>query len=176
MKTKITLRPYELTDANDIYVAVQESMSELARWLPWCYPGYSYADAVSWIRLTQDGRATGKMYDFGIFDEAGRFAGGCGISNISATERFANLGYWVRSSRAGQGIASSAAREVARWAFVNTSLNRLEILVAVGNTPSERAALTAGAEREGLLRQRLILDGQSRDAHMFSIVRPPCAR
>lgn len=176
MKTKITLRPYELSDANDVYVAVQESMSDLARWLPWCHPGYSYADAVNWIRVTQDGRATGKMYDFGIFDEAGRFVGGCGINGINATERLANLGYWVRSSRTGRGIASTAAREVARWAFVNTSLNRLEIVVAVGNVGSERAALKAGAEREGVLRQRLILDGQSRDAYMFSIVRPPSTR
>lgn len=175
METKITLRPYAPSDANDVFVAVQESMTELSRWMPWCHPGYSYADALSWIRLTQEGRATGKMYDFGVFDATGRYVGGCGITSVNAVERFANLGYWVRTSRTGGGLASAAARDVARWAFANTPLNRLEIVVAVGNVRSERVALKAGAEREGVLRQRLVLDGRSRDAHMFSIVRSSSA-
>jgi RimJ/RimL family protein N-acetyltransferase len=172
METKVTLRPYELSDAMELYAAVHESLSEVSRWLPWCHSDYSYADAVGWIQLTRDGHTTGRMYDFAIFDAAGRFAGACGINGINTLDRVANLGYWIRSSRAGQGIAPAAVRELSRWTFAHTALNRLEIVVAVGNTRSERVAIKAGAERDAVLKQRVILNGNPSDAVMFSIVRP----
>ena len=37
-----------------------------------------------------------------------RFLGGCGINHISRVHRFGNLGYWVRTSATGRGIAVSA--------------------------------------------------------------------
>ena len=155
-----------------LYAAVPESMPDGSRWLPWCHADYSFADAVSWIHLTREGHATGKMYDFAILDGAGRFAGACGINGINALDRFANLGYWVRSSRTGEGIAPLAVRELVRWTFTHTALNRLEIVVALGNTRSERVAIKAGAERDGVLKQRVILNSKPCDALMFSIVRP----
>jgi RimJ/RimL family protein N-acetyltransferase len=78
----------------------------------------------------------------------------------------------VRSSQTSQGIATSAAREVAAWAFAQTNLVRLEIVVAVGNVGSQRVAEKVGARREGVLRKRLFLNGRSEDALMFALFRP----
>jgi ribosomal-protein-serine acetyltransferase len=171
MQNRVTLRLYELSDASELHAAVHESVNEVSRWLPWCHPDYSLADAAGWIRHTRDGHAQGTMYDFAIIDANGRYAGACGINSINSSERFANLGYWVRTSLVGQGIAPSAVRELVRWTFAHTNLNRLEIVVALGNTRSQRVAEKVGAERDGVLKQRLFLQGKPCDAVMYSLVR-----
>jgi RimJ/RimL family protein N-acetyltransferase len=112
------------------------------------------------------------MYDFAVIDDQGRYCGGCGINQISKLNRFANLGYWVRSSRAGQGIAVQAVQAVVAWALANTTPNRLEVVVATGNVRSHRVAVKAGAVLDGVLRQRVIVDGQASDAALYSFVRP----
>ena len=90
---------------------------------------------------------------------------------INRLHRFANLGYWVRSSEAGRRVAPGAIRQVARFAFTQTDLVRLEIVCAVGNTRSQRAAEHAGARREAVLRDRLFLHERPVDAVMYSITR-----
>jgi ribosomal-protein-serine acetyltransferase len=83
----------------------------------------------------------------------------------------ANLGYWVRSSETGCGIATWAAQRLAAWAFANTDVTRLEIVAAVGNTASQAVATKAGALREGVLRARLLIHGRLHDAVLFSLIR-----
>ena len=83
-----------------------------------------------------------------------------------------NLGYWVRSSQTGHGIATKAAQQAAAWAFANTNLQRLEILTALGNIASQHVALKLGARREGVLSSRLFIHGVFHDAVMHSLIRP----
>jgi len=49
-------------------------------------------------------------------------------------------------------------------------LLRIEIVAAVDNIPSQRVAEKAGARREGVLRNRLFINGESLDAVLFSLV------
>jgi RimJ/RimL family protein N-acetyltransferase len=139
--------------------------------MPWCHPAYSQHESQSWIRATIEGHATGTMFDFAVFDAQGRYAGACGINQIQSAYRCANLGFWIRTSACGHGLASTAARRVCQWAFANTSLNRLEILMAVSNVPSQRVALKLNAHYEGRLRSRLLLTNGPSDAFVYSIVR-----
>jgi ribosomal-protein-serine acetyltransferase len=93
------------------------------------------------------------------------------VNHIDKANRMANLGYWVRTSATGCGVAPSAARLLADWAFRETDLVRLEIVCAVGNVRSQRVAERVGAVREGVLRQRLAIPGGHSDAVMYSLVR-----
>ena len=83
---------------------------------------------------------------------------------------FANLGYWVRSSRVGQGVATAATRLAAQFGFEELKFTRIEIVAATGNVGSLRVAEKAGARREGVLRNRLMLGGKLHDAVMHSLV------
>jgi RimJ/RimL family protein N-acetyltransferase len=85
--------------------------------------------------------------------------------------QLANLGYWVRTSQVGRGVATQAVQLLARWAFSHTDLVRLEIVVAAGNETSQRVAEKAGAAREGLLRKRLQPHRRWHDALLYSITR-----
>jgi ribosomal-protein-serine acetyltransferase len=166
-----SIRPYEPDDAQTLWAAARESVREVHRWLPWCHPEYSMAEAEEWIRSRAPLAAKGREYTFAIVGTEGRFLGGCGLNQINRIHRFGNLGYWVRTSATRRGVASQAVRQVADFAFGNTDLVRLEIVCAVGNDASQRVAERAGAVREGVLRHRLQLHGQSVDAVMYSLVR-----
>lgn len=171
MPSAVTVRPYRASDAKALHEAVRESLKELMPWLPWCRPDYSRADSEAWIRETAAGRESGSLYAFVIVAD-GRFAGGCGISRVNRDDNVGNLGYWVRTSLTGQGIAATAAQQVIAWTFAYTSLNRLEIVVARDNLRSQRVAEKTGALRDGLLRKRLMVEGRAVDAVLYSVIRP----
>ena len=131
------------------------------------------ADAAEWIRSRRQLADEGHEYTFAIVGDDGRFLGGCGINQINRLHRFGNLGYWVRSSATGRGVATQAVRRAAAFAFRNTDLVRLEIVCAVGNERSQRVAVRSGAAREGVLPRRLVLHGHPVDAVVYSLVREP---
>ena len=166
-----SIRAYEPGDAPALWEAARESTGEVHRWLPWCHPQYSLAEAEEWIASRAPLAAEAREHTFAIVDSDGRLLGGCGLNQLNRLHRFGNLGYWVRTSATRRGVATEAVRHVADFAFVQTDLVRLEIVCAVGHHASQRVAERAGAVREGVLRQRLLLHGQSVDAVMYSLVR-----
>jgi ribosomal-protein-serine acetyltransferase len=172
MNTQPTIRPYLESDLDEMVAAARESVAEVFPWMAWCHPGYSADEAAAWIRATRDGHASGGMFEFAIIDADGAFAGGCGINHINRVDRFANLGYWIRTSRAGRGIVPAAVRLLVSWAFANTELNRIEIVAAVRNFRSQRVAEKVGAHRDGVIRKRMMVGGVASDAVMYSIIRP----
>jgi RimJ/RimL family protein N-acetyltransferase len=166
----VVIRPYVAEDAPALWAAARESQAEVFRWLEWCHPGYALADAEWWCNSRAALAAAGQEYSFAISAPDGGFLGGCGLNQINTVHRIANLGYWVRTSATGRGVATEAVRQLRRFAFENTNLVRLEIVCAVGNQASQRVAEAAGAFREGVLRSRLIVHGSPADAVMHSLV------
>jgi RimJ/RimL family protein N-acetyltransferase len=59
---------------------------------------------------------------------------------------------------------------VARFGIEELKFQRLEILAATGNLPSQRVAEKTGAVKEAVLRQRLRLHGEPVDAVLYSLV------
>lgn len=165
----IHLRPYDDGDTDALFEAAVSSQREIGQWLPWCRPGYSRTDAASFVEKRSDAWAAGADYAFAILDEtSGRLLGGCGLNEIRPAHRCANLGYWVRTDATRRGVASTASRLVAKFGIVHLGLLRIEIVAAVGNIASQRAAHKSGAKLEGILRNRLHLHGMSHDAYLFS--------
>ena len=168
----LSIRPYRISDVADLYEAAVESTAEVHPWLPWCRPGYELGDAAGWVPGQLERWGTGEEHQFVIQSADGRYLGGCGINGINREDGYANLGYWVRTSAMGQGVAPEAVRQLRDWVFGHTSLVRLEIVVAVGNTRSARVAEKAGAQFEGVLRSRIRLHGFIHDARMYALIRP----
>ena len=135
---------------------------------------YSIEESRAWIESRPEAWEKGTEYDFVIADaKDGFFYGGCGLNHINlATQapRIANLGYWVRTNRTKRGLASAATRLLAEFGFADLGLNRIEIVIAVGNKASQKVAMKVGAIREGILRNRLLLRGKLHDAIMFSLI------
>jgi RimJ/RimL family protein N-acetyltransferase len=167
----IQIRPFQVSDAALVCEAVRESMSELQPWMPWCHSTYALEDSRSWLESQVRAFSEGTAFEFAIVSLDGRFLGGCGLNQIDRANGRANLGYWVRTAAANQGVATRAVQFVLDWGFRNTELIRFEVVIAVGNIASLRVAEKSGALREGTLKHRLILHGESHDAAMFSFTR-----
>ena len=135
--------------------------------MPWATPDYGVEDAANWIAGNP-----GDLYRFAMFvDEGTEVIGTCGLNHYDPLNLIANLGYWVRSDHAGRGLASRAARLLARFGLESAGLRRVEIVVSTSNPASVRVAQKIGAVHEGVARSRLLLEGEEHDAHLFSFVR-----
>ena len=168
---KVMLRPYYPNDAESLYQAVRESLAELSAWMPWAHGDYSIKDSRLWIKKRSGDWKKGISYDFVIFDAVDRlYLGGCGINDIDKTYKTANLGYWVRTSATKRGVATAVTLLLARWAFQELKLNRIEIVVAIDNQPSLRVAEKVGAKREGIQRNRLVVQDKPHDGMMHSLI------
>lgn len=171
LEAPFVFRPFVESDAASFARAVCESGDTVGRWMSWAHAGYSEADALAWFALCEQDRAQGISHEFGIFDSmSGELVGGCGLNQFNVVHGFCNLGYWVRQSWHRRGAASAAVRALARLAFAELQLGRVEIVVAVGNEPSMAVAARSGAVHESLARNRLKLHGRFVDAHVFSLV------
>lgn len=167
----ILLRPFRTEDIVSVHEAILESFDELSRWMQWCDENYSIDETSAFINSRDDAWKNDLEYSFAVCHrETGMFQASFGLNFVNRTYQMANLGYWVRTSVTGQGIASRATRLVARFAFEQLNLQRIEIVAAVGNLASQRVAEKAGAVREGMLRKRLVSRDEAVDAVMFSLV------
>ena len=166
----LLIRPYREEDASALYEAVRESLQEVSRWLPWCHENYSIEESKEFVGSRETAAHNGEWYSFAVFEREGtEFLGGVGLNFFNHVHKMANLGYWVRTSAAGRGVATTATRAVARFGFEQLGLQRIEIVAAVGNLSSQRVAEKVGAMREGVLRKRLLINGEPQDAVLFSL-------
>jgi RimJ/RimL family protein N-acetyltransferase len=167
----IALRPFQPADTASLYEAVCESINQLSQWMAWSHPNYSMEDSRAFVQSRGAAWEKGEHYSFVVQEAStGRFLGGVGLNFPNRAHNFANLGYWVRTSSTGRGIATMAARLAARFGFEKLQYNRIEIVTACGNRASQRVAEKAGAKQEGVLRRRLVLHGKPLDAVMYSLV------
>lgn len=177
----LLLRPWQPDDAPALHAAVQESLETVGRWLPWCHAGYDLDEAQSWIRHCREGWANDEHFAFGVFERAnGALLGSVGLNQRNRMHKSASLGYWVRQSRQGQGIARRAARLAARFGFEKLGLVRIEIVALVDNHASRRTAEQAGAQFECIARHRLWVRDEACDAAVYAVVpedlvQPPTA-
>lgn len=168
----LVLRPAGPADAEALYEAVRESLAPLSAWLSWCHAGYALEDARTWLGSRRAAWLAGEDFSWLVWEAAsGRLLGGAGLNQFDWPHRRANLGYWTRASACGQGVAVRATRLVARFGFEALGLERIEIVAAVGNRPSQRVAEKAGAVREGVLRARIRVGSVQHDAVGYAYTR-----
>jgi RimJ/RimL family protein N-acetyltransferase len=167
----IGIRRYQAKDVDALFGAVRESVLDLSVWMPWCSENYSRAESEAFVQSRDAEWEAGEHYSFVVYDtSSGQFLGSIGLNFINRIHQFANLGYWVRSSRTRSGVATKAARLVARFGLHELGFNRLEIVAAAGHVASQRVAKKVGAHCEGVLRRRLVIHEKIHDAVMFSLV------
>lgn len=167
----VVLRRMEADDMGWITVACSDR--ELSRYVPGIPYPYSEADARAFAEQAARRWAEGKGAAFVI----GQAPGGQGLGMIELHQApgdpgLAEVGYWLRREARGRGVATTAVRLVAGWAFSELGVGRLNLQTAPENLPSQRVAERAGFTREGLLRAWLPTADGRRDSVMFSLLPP----
>ena len=141
----LLLRPWRADDLLALRAAIDESLPEVQRWLPWGKEEPSSLEhlAARLERYTQD-FAAGTTWRFALVDDADGSLLGTGAL-LRCTEADAlEVGYWVRTSAAGQGLATRAAAALVRHAFDAHGVARMELWTLPGNDASMAVARRLG--------------------------------
>lgn len=124
------------------------------------WPVVTLKDASGWITAWQ-----GVGHAFAVTIEGPEGEQVVGNVAVSRLDEPGNgwVSYWVVPEARGRGIAAAATGELARWAFGELGLYRLELEHRVNNPASCRVATKAGFRPEGIERGKLGHEGVRHD-------------
>ncbi|MDZ4728779.1 MAG: GNAT family N-acetyltransferase [Xanthomonadales bacterium] len=119
------------------------------------------------LRWMEDGHC---LY-WGIEEKAsGKMIGTCTLFKLDSTNRRGEIGYLLNRVYWHLGLMSEAMESVIAYAFTVLKLHRLEADTDPGNAASIRILEHFGFEREGLFRDRWLVNGVWCDSLMLGLV------
>jgi RimJ/RimL family protein N-acetyltransferase len=144
----VRLRRFRPDDADDLAAGCNDPLTQ--RFLPLLPSPYTLADAHWWINEGAPASFESGAAAYAYADPAtDRLIGGGGFGRIH--DSTAEMGFWVAPWARRRGVATAAARAMAREAF-GRGLVRLWMRISPENPASQRVALAAGFQREGVQR------------------------
>jgi len=169
---RLELRPFKRRDLDAVVESIESSIDDLERWLPWANRSYGRAETNRFLRESASAWSEGRAFDFAIRSrlEPETHLGNISVWPTSRRERAGEIGYWIRSSATGQGIATEATARVAQVGFDELELHRVTLRIALGNRPSERVAEKLGFTKEGLLRKEVLVKGRWMDHSLWAML------
>lgn len=163
---RVTLRPWELGDAEWVFEACQDG--EIQRWTRVPSP-YTRADAVAFLAANSASDAASGAAAFAVV-EAGS---GDRIGSIAVHEvrdGVADIGYWTAAPARGHGLTAAAVHTLVAWLAANRLATRAEALIEPENAASRAMITSAGFIETRLLPGHLVVKGRTADALLYSLV------
>jgi RimJ/RimL family protein N-acetyltransferase len=147
------VRCWEPADAPLSKEAVDSSLEHLRPWLPWAHDlPMPLEETVELLRRFRGDFDLGQNFIYGIFSpDESQVLGGTGLHTRRGEGVF-EIGYWIRASRAGEGLTTEATAALTRVAFEVCEVERVEIRADPGNGPSLAIPRKLGFVEEGTLR------------------------
>lgn len=169
---RLVLRRFTRRDVDDVAEAVLSSLPELEAYLPWAHRGYGREDAAAYVRDSIQSWKERKAFDFSIRlrNDPDTHLGNISVWHVSRLARTGEIGYWIRTDRTTNGIATEATKALMRVGFDVLNMHKIVLRIAVGNRASERVAEKLGFVREGVLREELLIRGIWTDHTLYSIL------
>ncbi len=171
---RVQLRPIVLSDFESWREVRTRNHEWLTRWEPRRQENHpdptTDRDAFA-VRCSarQRERQLGTGYGFGIFADGVL----CGEINLSTVQRgpfqSAYVGYWVDEKWAGQGLVPESLVVLARFAFDELGLHRIQIAIIPRNGASRRVVEKLDIRVEGLAERYLEINGIWEDHLRYAI-------
>jgi RimJ/RimL family protein N-acetyltransferase len=175
---RLLLRCWEPTDAAALKEAVDSSLDHLRPWMPWAASEPEPLEAkVALLRQFRGWFDLGQNFVYGAFTRDGSaVVGGTGLHTRVGDDAL-EIGYWIRASRVGEGLATELSAALTRVAFELCQVDRVEIRVDPANERSARIPPKLGYRVEARLRRRLPggAGGEPRDTIVFTLFRDELA-
>jgi RimJ/RimL family protein N-acetyltransferase len=127
--------------------AIDESLAEVQQWLPWGVEEPSSLEQLA-ARLGKYTTecANGTAWRLALVDaDTGRFLGSGALLPFVGPKAL-EVGYWVRRSEAGRGLATRVAAALTRYAFHERGVERMELWMKPGHIVSAAVARRLGFE------------------------------
>ena len=165
---RVVLRPLVASDFHEWRDVRRRNVDWLTKWEAQRVQGQPDVvedrDAfVARCSARQRERQLGTAYAFGIFVD-GEFAGEI---NLNAVQRgpfqSAYVGYWIDEKHAGNGYMPESLVALARFAFDELHLHRIQIAIIPRNSASRRVVEKVGVRSEGVAERYLEINGTWED-------------
>ncbi|ARU60108.1 GNAT family N-acetyltransferase [Tumebacillus avium] len=170
---RLLIRAPKDADAQPLFDAICESYEHLKPWMPWAQQKPILAETQANIRKARQQFFDREDLRLHLFDKAtGELVGCSGLHRLDWKLRKFEIGYWIRASRAGQGLMTEAVAGITEFAVKKLDANRIEIRTHPENVRSIKIAERLGFTLEGVLRKdRFDMQGVLRDTMVFAKVR-----
>ena len=171
---RVLLRPLTRDDFGAWREVRRRNRVRLKQWEPQAVPGRpdtakdfrAFADRCAARRRE---RQQGAGHGFGVFVD-GCFRGEMNLSSIHRGPfQSCYVGYWIDEAVAGNGYTPEAFVVVARFAFEELRLHRLQVAVVPRNAASLRVVEKLRLRYEGLAERYLEINGVWEDHHRFAM-------
>lgn len=130
------------------------------------------AQAASFIRQAQEGFASRALLEWGLADkDQDEVIGTCAYSGWCSEHRRAEIGYALRTDRWGEGVMAEVLPALIQFGFDTMGLHRIEADADPRNERSLRSLERLGFVREGLQRERYLVNGEAQDALVHGLLR-----
>ncbi len=169
----LQLRAYRPGDGPALREATLSSYEHLRPWMAWAKTAYPPDEAEVRCRRSAALYLQSEEFIIGawIGDE---LVGGTGFHLRCGPIEWgcAEIGMWIRASRAGQGMGTRVLRAMLDWGFGEWGWERLVWKCDTRNVASARVAEKCGLVREATFRSDALgVDGERRDTHLYAILR-----
>ena len=165
----VLLRPWQEADMGGKLLAYRDPVMQRFSWRT---TPYTETDARRDFAEQEEARLRGEELNLALAapGDLASVLGGCLLHDVRLDHGRAAVGYWLASEARGRGVAAHAVRLLARWAFAELGLARLELTCGPDNEASQRVAGRCGFAREGLLRSHVPFKGARRDSVLYSLL------
>jgi RimJ/RimL family protein N-acetyltransferase len=164
----VRLRPFRDDDVPAVAEACSDPLTQLFTRVP---SPYDEEDARRFVIGAPGRRLMGEALDLVVASlDDDRVLGAIGLVIDRHDARRAEIGYWVAPAERGRGVAGRALALLSGWAVTEGGYARVDLLAALGNGASIRAAERCGFVREGTLRDAWYRGPERSDMALFSLL------
>jgi len=169
---RLMIRAGTLSDLDITFSAAQESAEALREWMPWAHPSPLRNSMEKYFSSCEAKWCAREMLDFQWIEKSsGELIGKGSFHHVDWMIPKFEIGYWLRTSYAGNGFCTEAVTGLVHYAKTELQAARLEICSDLRNTKSRAVAERCGFTLEGFLKQNMCApDGSLRDSCIYALV------
>lgn len=160
------------SDAEALFLTVDQNRDYLREWLPWLDDVRSIDDEISLIRSSSENHESVNDSMLYLIRISEKIVGVIGLNSIDWNNRSFVLGYWVSEDMSGRGIATKSCIRLIQHCFDDLSLHRAVIEVSTDNLASISIAERLGMRLEGISKDSHWLYDRFVDAAMYAVTAP----
>ncbi len=151
---RLIIRTPMLGDEIQLNKAINESLPEIQRWMPWAKDP-SIEPTRQFVTSAIESWRSEQQKDFpmvAVHKETQKIIGASGYNDRSnPLVPYFEIGYWLATEYTGRGLATELVQALTGYAFDSLKAARVQIIMQVENTKSIRVAEKCGYQLEARL-------------------------
>lgn len=165
----LSLKQLEQQDATQLFKLTDDNRNYLRQWLPWLDSCTQEIDSLNFITKSNRDIIDNKALIYGIFYNI-NIVGVISFHQIDWFDKSAKIGYWIGEDFQGQGLVTTACKELISIGFDKLKFRSLFLECNVDNIPSQSVAIRLGFQLDKTVSQAMNLYGRDVD-HYLHVLR-----